>query len=51
MVPHALRMYWGEGEKRKLITGVFDPHTTLKGSKEAREASPHWLRQSAQLRA
>ncbi|MGE3988616.1 hypothetical protein [Pseudorhodoplanes sp.] len=37
MVPHALRMYWGEGENRKLITGVFDPHTTLKGSKEARE--------------
>jgi hypothetical protein len=31
------RMYWGEGEKRRLITGVFNPKTTLKGSAEARE--------------
>lgn len=31
------QMFWGEGEKRKLISGVFGPRTTTKGALEARE--------------
>ncbi len=31
------RMYWGEGENRKLISGVFGPQTVTKGATEARE--------------
>jgi hypothetical protein len=34
--PH-LRLSWGEKENRKLITGVYWPHTAMKGAKEARE--------------
>jgi len=31
------RMYWGDGKSRKLISGVFSPHTTVKGVVEVRE--------------
>jgi len=31
------RMYWGQGEKRELISGVFGPRTKVKGAAEARE--------------
>ena len=30
-------MYWGEGDKRELISGVFGPRTKVKGAVEARE--------------
>jgi hypothetical protein len=36
-VKEPFRMYWGEGEKRKLISGVFGPRTKVNGSTEARE--------------
>ena len=31
------RMYWGEGKKRNLISGVFGPRTATKGAAEARQ--------------
>ncbi len=37
MLEEPLRMYWGEGKDRKLITGVFSPRTSLKGAPEARD--------------
>jgi hypothetical protein len=36
------RMYWGAGENRKLISGVFGPQTDLKGAPEAR-ARVHFI--------
>jgi hypothetical protein len=36
-LPEHFRMYWGEGKDRQLITGVFSPHTNVKGAAEARD--------------
>jgi hypothetical protein len=36
-VKEPFRMYWGQGEKRELISGVFGPRTKVKGAVEARE--------------
>jgi hypothetical protein len=36
------RMYWGDGENRKLISGVFGSQTDLKGAPEAR-ARVHFI--------
>jgi hypothetical protein len=36
-LPAAYRMYWGEGQDRKLISGVFSPCAKVKGAAEARD--------------
>jgi hypothetical protein len=36
-VKEPFRMYWGQGEKRELISGVFGPQTKVKGATETRE--------------
>jgi hypothetical protein len=36
-VKEPFRMYWGQGEKRELISGVFGPRTKVKGATETRE--------------
>ena len=36
-VKEPYRVYWGQGEKRKLISGVFGARTEVKGAVEARE--------------
>lgn len=37
LLEEPLRMYWGEGKDRKMITGVFSHLTNLKGAPEARD--------------
>ncbi len=36
-VKEPFRIYWGQGEKRELISGVFGPRTKVKGATDARE--------------